>query len=82
MEWPLLLDDGTVGRSLPSGPTDAVLVIDSAGFIVSWSPGSWLLRIFTLLRKQHPWVRGTLHFLYFPCWWGLPSSPHSSRDAQ
>ncbi|MEC7757270.1 MAG: hypothetical protein VX621_05625 [Candidatus Thermoplasmatota archaeon] len=38
--WPLLLDDGTVGRSLPSGPTDAVLVIDSAGFIVSWSPGS------------------------------------------
>ena len=38
--WPLLLDDGTVGRSLPSGPTDSVFVIDSAGFIASWSPGS------------------------------------------
>lgn len=38
--WPLLLDDGTVGNSLPSGPTDSVFVIDSAGFIVSWSPGS------------------------------------------
>ena len=38
--WPLLLDDGTVGKSLPSGPTDSVFVIDSAGFIVDWSPGS------------------------------------------
>tara|TARA_Y100000588_G_scaffold370882_1_gene441595 strand:- start:102 stop:1451 length:1350 start_codon:yes stop_codon:yes gene_type:complete len=38
--WPLLLDDSTVGRSLPSGATDAVIVIDSAGFIASWSPGS------------------------------------------
>jgi len=38
--WPLLLDDGTVGQSLPSGPTDSVFVIDSAGFIASWSPGS------------------------------------------
>jgi len=38
--WPLLLDDGTVGKSLPSGPTDSVFVIDSAGFIVNWSPGS------------------------------------------
>ena len=38
--WPLLLDDGTVGNSLPSGPTDSVFVIDSAGFIASWSPGS------------------------------------------
>ncbi len=38
--WPLLLDDSTVGRSLPSGATDAVLVIDSAGFIAAWSPGS------------------------------------------
>jgi hypothetical protein len=36
----LLLDDSTVGRSLPSGATDAVLVIDSAGFIAAWSPGS------------------------------------------
>jgi len=38
--WPLLLDDGTVGASLPSGPTDSVFVIDSAGFIAAWSPGS------------------------------------------
>jgi len=38
--WPLLLDDGTVGESLPSGPTDSVFVIDSAGFISAWSPGS------------------------------------------
>lgn len=38
--WPLLLDDGTVGKSLPSGPTDSVFVIDSAGFIASWTPGS------------------------------------------
>ena len=38
--WPLLLDDGTVGKSLPSGPTDSVFVIDSAGFIAAWSPGS------------------------------------------
>ena len=38
--WPLLLDDGTVGKSFPSGPTDSVFVIDSAGFIVDWSPGS------------------------------------------
>lgn len=38
--WPLLLDDGTVGKSLPSGPTDSVFVIDSAGFIGAWSPGS------------------------------------------
>ncbi len=38
--WPLLLDDSTVGRSLPSGASDAVLIIDSAGFIASWSPGA------------------------------------------
>jgi len=38
--WPLLLDDGTVGTSLPSGPTDSVFIIDSAGFIAAWSPGS------------------------------------------
>ena len=38
--WPLLLDDGTVGKSLPSGPTDSVFVIDSAGFISAWAPGS------------------------------------------
>jgi len=38
--WPLLLDDGTVGVSLPSGPTDSVFIVDSAGFIADWSPGS------------------------------------------
>ena len=38
--WPILLDDSTVGKSLPSGDTDAVVVIDSAGFIASWEPGS------------------------------------------
>ena len=38
--WHLLLDDSTVGRSLPSGATDAVIVIDSAGFITEWKPGS------------------------------------------
>ena len=38
--WPLLLDDSTVGASLPSGATDAVVVVDSAGFIADWSPGS------------------------------------------
>ncbi|MDP6220236.1 MAG: hypothetical protein QGG76_01435 [Candidatus Thalassarchaeaceae archaeon] len=38
--WPLLMDDSTVGRALPSGATDAVVVIDSAGFITEWQPGS------------------------------------------
>ena len=38
--WPLLMDDSTVGRALPSGATDAVVVIDSAGFITEWKPGS------------------------------------------
>ena len=38
--WPLLMDDATVGRSLPSGATDAVIVIDSAGFVTDWKPGS------------------------------------------
>lgn len=38
--WPILLDDSTVGKSLPSGDSDAVVVIDSAGFIASWEPGS------------------------------------------
>ena len=36
----MLLDDGTVGVSLPSGPTDSVFIVDSAGFIADWSPGS------------------------------------------
>jgi len=38
--WPLLMDDSTVGKSLPSGATDAVIVIDSAGFVTDWKPGS------------------------------------------
>ncbi len=38
--WPLLMDDSTVGRALPSGATDAVIMIDSAGFITEWQPGS------------------------------------------
>ena len=38
--WPLLMDDSTVGRALPSGATDAVVVIDPAGFITDWKPGS------------------------------------------
>ena len=40
--WPLLMDesDASVGKSFPSGATDAVIVIDSAGFITSWQPGT------------------------------------------
>ena len=38
--WPLLLDDNSVGISLPSGATDAVIVIDSVGFVTYWKPGS------------------------------------------
>lgn len=40
--WPLLLDeyDSSVGLSLPNKASDAVLVIDSAGFITDWKPGS------------------------------------------
>lgn len=40
--WPLLMDepDSTTGSAFPSGPTDAVIVIDPAGFIASWSPGT------------------------------------------
>tara|TARA_B110000003_G_scaffold268911_1_gene299140 strand:- start:93 stop:2423 length:2331 start_codon:yes stop_codon:yes gene_type:complete len=39
--WPVLLDDSdsTVGKSFPSRASDAVFVIDSAGFISSWKPG-------------------------------------------
>ena len=38
--WPILLDTSTqsAGKSLPSGPTDAVVVLDSNGFVVDWSP--------------------------------------------
>ena len=38
--WPLLMDDSTFGRELPGGPTDSVIVIDSAGFVSHWEPGS------------------------------------------
>ena len=40
--WPLLMDesDSSTGFAFPSGPTDAVVVIDPAGFIASWSPGT------------------------------------------
>ena len=40
--WPLLMDepDSSTGSAFPSGPTDAVIVIDPAGFIASWSPGT------------------------------------------
>ena len=38
--WPLLMDDSTVGRALPSGATDSVILIDSAGFVTEWQPGS------------------------------------------
>jgi len=40
--WPLLLDetDSNVGFSLPNSASDAVLIIDSAGFISKWRPGS------------------------------------------
>ena len=31
--------DSTVGKSFPSRASDAVFVIDSAGFISSWKPG-------------------------------------------
>ena len=40
--WPLLMDeaDASVGEAFPSGATDAVIVIDSAGFITHWQPGT------------------------------------------
>ena len=40
--WPLLIDeyDSRMGLSLPNRASDAVLVIDSAGFITEWKPGS------------------------------------------
>ena len=40
--WPLLLDesDASTGKAFPSGATDAVIVIDSAGFVTSWNPGT------------------------------------------
>ncbi len=40
--WPLLIDeaDSNVGFSLPNRASDAVLIIDAAGFISEWKPGS------------------------------------------
>ena len=40
--WPLLMDeaDAAVAKSFPSGATDAVIVIDSAGFVTDWQPGT------------------------------------------
>jgi hypothetical protein len=40
--WPLLIDeyDSRMGLSLPNKASDAVLVVDSAGFITKWKPGS------------------------------------------
>ena len=40
--WPLLLDeaDSNTGLSLPNSASDAVIIIDSAGFISEWQPGS------------------------------------------
>ena len=40
--WPLLMDeaDAAVGKAFPSGATDAVIVIDSAGFVTDWQPGT------------------------------------------
>ena len=32
--------DAAVGKSFPSGATDAVIVIDSAGFVTDWQPGT------------------------------------------
>jgi hypothetical protein len=39
--WPILIDDtdSTTGKSFPSRASDAVFVIDSAGFISSWKAG-------------------------------------------
>ena len=40
--WPLLMDeaDAAVGKAFPSGATDAVIIIDSAGFVTDWQPGT------------------------------------------
>ncbi len=38
--WPILLDTSTqsAGKSLPSGPSDAVIVLDNNGFVTNWAP--------------------------------------------
>ena len=40
--WPVLIDnaDSSVGKSFPSRASDSVFVIDSAGFISTWEPGT------------------------------------------
>ena len=40
--WPVLIDneDSSVGKSFPSRASDSVFVIDSAGFISTWKPGT------------------------------------------
>ena len=40
--WHLLMDeaDAAVGKAFPSGATDAVIIIDSAGFVTDWQPGT------------------------------------------
>ena len=40
--WPILIDESeaAVASMLPSGASDAVLVIDKAGFISHWNPGA------------------------------------------
>jgi hypothetical protein len=40
--WPVLIDnaDSSVGKSFPSRASDSVFVIDSAGFISTWNPGT------------------------------------------
>ncbi len=41
--WPLLMDnaDSSVGKAFPSGASDAVIIIDAAGFITDWAPGTY-----------------------------------------
>jgi len=40
--WPILIDESgaAVASMLPSGASDAVIVIDKAGFISHWNPGA------------------------------------------
>lgn len=41
--WPLLMDkpDSSVGKAFPSGASDAVIIIDAAGFVTDWAPGTY-----------------------------------------
>ena len=40
--WPILLDEknAAIASQFPSGATDSVLIIDKAGFVSEWVPGS------------------------------------------